>query len=76
MLRKLFFQAVNHALRENSHFYNGGGSDLSPPCGVACRAKPSLWLNVCNSHLEMLTPEPFLCILDHGLCSWVSHPIL
>lgn len=51
-------------------FSDGEGSDLwdaSPP--RACRAKASSWINAYNSCLEMLSPDPSLCVWNHGLCS-------
>lgn len=68
MLRILFSQALNPALRESSHFLMARemiyGMHLHH---VLAKASP--WTNTYNSCLEMLSPDPSLGVWNHELCS-------
>lgn len=68
MLRILFFEAINPTLRESSHFLVAGeviyGTHLHHVL-----AKSSSWINAHHSCLEMLSPDPALCVWTHRLCS-------
>lgn len=70
MLRILFFQALHAELRESSHFLMAReviyGMHLHH---VLAGQKASSWINAYNSCLEMLSPDPSLCVWNHGLCS-------